>query len=177
LVVPLVVPNARVNGWSIAMPLVLTMLLPLVIGLFVRERFPVWAETLRLAMGRTSSIALLVLVATTFLTNLRGILNLFGTRVILGACLVVVGAFLVGYLLGGLDPEVRGVLGLATGQRNISAATVVATQGFDDRSILVVVVISSLVGLALLFPAARILRRHLARRTSAGTRNESGNGM
>jgi predicted Na+-dependent transporter len=121
LVVPLAVPNASVNPWSIAMPLMLTMLLPLGIGLSVRELSPAWAELLRPAMGTTSSIALAVLVVMTFLSNLRGILNLLGT----GA---IVAAFLIGYVLGGHDPEIRGALGLATGQRNISAATVVATQ-------------------------------------------------
>ena len=117
--------------------------------------------------GRTSSIALVALVVATFLLNFRGILNLFGTGAILGVFLVIAGAFLIGYALGGPDPEIRGVLGLGTGQRNISAATVIATQGFDDARILVMVVISSLVGLALLFPAARILRHRLARHTAA----------
>ncbi|HWQ90740.1 MAG TPA: bile acid:sodium symporter [Clostridia bacterium] len=162
LVVPLVVPNATVDAWSIAMPLLLTMLLPLGIGLLVRERSPAWAEVLQPFMGRTSSIALLVLMATTCVANLRGILNILGT----GA---IIGAFLIGYALGGHDRETRGVLGLATGQRNIAAATVVANQGFGDPGILVMVVTSSLVGLALLFPTARILRQRLARRAAIGT--------
>jgi len=173
LVVPLLAPNARLSAWSIAMPLLLTMLLPLGIGLFVRERSPAWAETLRPAMGRTSGIALVVLVAATLLANLRGILSLFGTGAIFGAFLVIAGALLLGYALGGQDLETRGVLGLATGQRNISAATVVATQGFEDPAILLMVVVSSLVGLALLFPAARILRRRLARHTAAQTGSDT----
>jgi bile acid:Na+ symporter, BASS family len=175
VIVPLVVPSATVNAWSIAMPLLLTMLLPLGIGLFLRERSPAWAETLRPAMGRTSSIALVVLMAATLLVNVRGILNILGTGAIVGALLVISGAFLIGYALGGHDLEVRGVLGLATGQRNISAATVLATQGFDDPAILLMVVISSLVGLALLFPTARVLRRRLARHTAAGTGSDIGN--
>jgi BASS family bile acid:Na+ symporter len=174
LLVPLVAPNATVNAWSIAMPLLVTMLLPLGIGLFVRERFPPWAELLRPAMSRTSNIALVVLVAATFLLNIRDILNLFGTGAILGACLVIAGAFLIGYALGGHDLEVRGVLGLATGQRNISAATVIATQGFNDPGIVVMVVISSLLSLALLFPIARILRHRLARRTAAESGTDIG---
>jgi BASS family bile acid:Na+ symporter len=56
------------------------------------------------------------------------------------------------------------VLALATGQRNISAATVVAAQGFQDSGILVMVIISSLVGFALLFPAASVLRQMAAKR-------------
>jgi len=175
LAVPFVAPSATLNAWTIAMPLLLTMLLPLGIGLFVRKRSPTWAQTLRPFMGRISTIALIVLIAATFLANLRGILNLIGTRAILGACLMVLGAFLTGYALGGHDPEIRGVLGLGTGQRNISAATVVATQGFDDPEILLMVMISSLIGLALLFPAARILRQRLAGHTAAESGSDLGN--
>jgi BASS family bile acid:Na+ symporter len=167
LVVPLVVPNARVNAGAIAMPLFLTMLVPLGLGLWVKERSPSWAEGLQPIMGKTSSVALVVLVTATFLGNFQGIRNLFGTGAILAVMLVIGGAFLIGYALGGRDPEIRGVLGLGTAQRNIAAATVVATQGFDDSSILVMVVASSMVALAILFPIARILRQRLAGR--AGT--------
>src|SRR4051794_31900099 len=64
LIVPLVVPDATVNAGAIARPLLLTMLVPLVMGLFVKERFPSWAEGLQPIMGKASSIALVVLVAT-----------------------------------------------------------------------------------------------------------------
>jgi BASS family bile acid:Na+ symporter len=59
------------------------------------------------------------------------------------------------------------VLGLGTGQRNIAAATVVATSGFATDEPLEMVVVTSLVAFAVLFPAAWILRRRLARRARA----------
>ena len=48
--------------------------------------------------------------------------------------------------------------GLGTAQRNIAAAMVVATQDLADPDVTVMVVVSSLVGLALLFPVAWALR-------------------
>lgn len=51
------------------------------------------------------------------------------------------------------------VLGLGTAQRNIAAATVVATQSIGDPRTVVMVVIASLVGFAILFPIARLLRK------------------
>jgi BASS family bile acid:Na+ symporter len=175
LVMPLALPGARISPGAIARPLLLAMLLPLGFGLGVSEFFPLWAERLQPAMSRISSIALAVLVGATCLTHFRGILNLFGTGAILATLLLIVGAFLIGYALGGRNLERRGVLGLATGQRNIAAATVVATQGFADPGILVMVVTASLVDLAVLFPIARILRRRLARHTAAETGTELGN--
>lgn len=170
-VVPLLIPDATVDAWSIAMPLLMTMLVPLGIGLFVREWSPAWARMFRPFLGRVSSIALLVLVATTFLVNLPGIIAILRTAAIIGVILVISGAFLIGYALGGHDPENRAVLGLATSQRNIAAATVVAVQGFHDPGILVMVITSSLLGLAMLFPIARVLRHRVARRTVIQTGN------
>ena len=72
------------------------------------------------------------------------------------------------------DPDKRDVLGLGTGQRNIAAATVVASQGFSDPKTLVMVVITSLVGLSILFPIAAQLREREAERTQARAPYEKG---
>ncbi|MDB6032235.1 MAG: Bile acid:sodium symporter [Verrucomicrobiales bacterium] len=164
LVVPLTLPHATVSAWAIARPLVLTMLAPLAVGLLIKERFDSWAERLRPPLGKASSVALVVLVGGTVLANLGEILNLFGSGAILAAFLLVGSAFLLGYWMGGEDPGIRGVLGLGTAQRNIGAATVVATQGFADPRVLVMVVTASLVGLTMLFPIARTLRERAAKR-------------
>lgn len=54
-----------ISPGAIARPLLLTMLLPLGLGLFVSEFFPRWAERLQPAMSKIFSIALIVLVGTT----------------------------------------------------------------------------------------------------------------
>ena len=119
-------------------------------------------------------LALIVLVGATCLAYFPRILDLFTTAAIPATVLLIVGAFLIGYALGGPNPERRGVLGLAAAQRNIAAATVVATEGFADRRILVMVVTASLIDLAVLFPIARILRHRLARHTTAKAGSDSG---
>ena len=75
------------------------------------------------------------------------------------ALLVVAGAFVIGYLLGGRDRDVRNVLALGTSQRNIAAATVMATQSFAENETVVMVIVTSLAGFALFFPVAAVLRR------------------
>jgi bile acid:Na+ symporter, BASS family len=159
VVVPLVVPDATVRAGAIAMPLVLTMLLPLGVGLFIDAVFEPLADTLQPIATITSSIALVVLVTLTFLINFQAILDTFGTGAITAAVLVVGGAFALGYLIGGNDAGKRDVIALATAQRNMAAATVVATQSFDDPDILVMVVVTSIVSMAALFPIAWSLGR------------------
>jgi BASS family bile acid:Na+ symporter len=162
VIVPLVLPDAEVSAASIAKPLLWTMLLPLAIGHFVEAKFSKWAKRLAPVTGKVSTVALIVLLVTTFLANLQGILNVIGRGAIFAAFLIIGGAFLIGYALGSSVRRTRGVLGLGTAQRNIGAATVVATQGFDDPDILIMVVVASLVGLALLFFIAGMMRKRAA---------------
>jgi BASS family bile acid:Na+ symporter len=94
----------------------------------------------------------------------------FGTGAILAAFVVIAGAFAVGYLLGGSEVGEREVIALGTAQRNIAAATVVATQSFDSPDTLVMVVVTSIVSMAVLFPVARLMGRRNERRAETQSR-------
>ena len=62
-------------------------------------------------------------------------------------------AFAIGFFLGGKEGNTRSVMGLGTGQRNVSAAVVVAGQIFSDNpDVLVFIVVAALIGLMLLMP-------------------------
>jgi BASS family bile acid:Na+ symporter len=163
LVAPLVLPSTNISAWPIAKPLLLTMLLPLAIGHFVEAKFPSWAKRLRPVTRKISTIALVALLVTTLAANFRDILDLFGSGAIVSSVLVIGGAFAIGYVMGSSARGTRKVLGLGTSQRNVAAATVVATQGFDDPNILIMVVVVSLVGMALLFPIAWAMRKRSGR--------------
>lgn len=168
IVIPLALPGVEVNPWAIAMPLALTMLLPLTAGLLIRAWARTWAERLRPYMGKIASIAIVVLLAATILQNLRGILNLFSTDIeaIPVAVFLVVGAFLIGWIVGIPLGENRDELALATSQRNIAAATVVATQTFSNPKTIIIVVVTSIIGLGILFPVAALLRKRESQRAA-----------
>lgn len=159
IVIPLALPEAKISAGAIAGPLVMTMLLPLAIGLLIRAWATAWALRLQPLMGKLSSLALVVLVLATILQNLPGILSVLLTSAILAALIVIGGAFVIGYLLGGRSRRSREVLGLGTSQRNIAAATVVATQAVGHPDTITMVVVTSLVAFAVLFPVAGLLRR------------------
>ncbi|MEQ4305794.1 bile acid:sodium symporter [Plantactinospora sp. B6F1] len=158
IAVPRVLPEAEVSAVALAVPLVLTMLLPLAAGLLVRGRWLAQARRLGPIARRTSTVALVVIVLATTLADIPTIATLFTEGAIIPALLVIAGAFVLGYLLGGRDRGLRVILGLGTSQRNIAAATVMATQGFADNDTLVMVIVTSLAGFALLFPIAGVLR-------------------
>lgn len=158
VVVPLALPDAPVSATAIGLPLVLTMLLPLGAGLVVRTLQESWAGRLQPAIGTFSTLALVVLILATTLANLQAIRHVLFTTAIVAALVVIGGAFLIGYALG-MDRDAREVLGLGTSQRNIAAATVVATQAVRDPDTVVMVIVASLAGFAILFPVAAWLRR------------------
>jgi BASS family bile acid:Na+ symporter len=60
------------------------------------------------------------------------------------------------------------VLALGTGQRNVAAALVIATQNFTDPGVAVMLLVTTLAGLVVLLFAAR----WFARRSAPGVRAE-----
>jgi predicted Na+-dependent transporter len=167
LVLPLVLPGVRVDPLAIAVSLVLTMLLPLGIALVVRARYPEPAGQLQPLMGQASNAALVLVFVTSLLANLREIIGVIGTGGILAVLILIVGGIAIGYLLAGPSGDTRTVLGLGTGQRNISAALLVSTQSFTDPQVLALVLVGSTVGLFALLPLALELGRRTARRSEA----------
>ncbi len=158
LVLPLMLEGVEVDAAGIARTLVLMMLLPLVAGLMVRARMESLANAVRPFLTKLANLALVLLTVLLVLLNLRNILSMIGLDglAIIAFLIASIGA---GLVLGGRSAPVRNVMGLGTGQRNISAALVVAGQNFDDPKVLVTLVVTAIVGLLILMPLASWLGR------------------
>jgi BASS family bile acid:Na+ symporter len=85
---------------------------------------------------------------------------------ILAGIIFIVVPAVIGYFLGGSDSDIKSVMGLGTGQRNISAALVVAVQNFDMDVITYLMVIS-VVGLVNLMPLTGELGKRRAKAAEA----------
>ncbi len=153
IVLPLLLQGVEVNPLDIAQSLVVMMLIPLAIGLFIKARYEESAEKIRPTFASASNLAILVLIALGVVLNFDAMIGLVGSFGILAAILLVAIALATGYLLGGSDPSIKSVMALGTGQRNISAALVVAAQNFD-ADVITYLAVFSVVGFVLLFPAA-----------------------
>jgi bile acid:Na+ symporter, BASS family len=83
------------------------------------------------------------------------VVALFGTGAIIATVLFITISIAAGYLLGGPSTDTKQVLALGSGQRNLSAAFIIATGSFADRpNVLVFLAAAGLVGMVTLFPAA-----------------------
>ena len=155
IVLPLLLPGVEVNAWDIAKSLIVTMGIPIVLGLMYRAHSPEGAGHWAPLMNKVSGVALLLMLVTGLGLNISNIISLIGSFGFLALLLFVVGSLLIGMLMGGRDPAVRSVLGLGTAQRNVAAAILVTTLNFSGTMTLPFVLVASVVLPLILLPTAR----------------------
>jgi BASS family bile acid:Na+ symporter len=159
LVLPLLLEGVSVDPLKIARSLVFLMLLPLAVGLAVKARFEVVAARLKPVLDPVSTVSLVLLLVLVIVANFAQVLDIFGTRGILGGILFIVLGYCIGWSKGGDRLDTRRVLGLGTAQRNAGAALLVGGQNFSDPRVVVMIVVVAIVGLLILIPLSRILAK------------------
>ena len=167
IVVEAMVPEADVSAGAIAGELAMTLLVPLAIGLFVHHRTADFARRARPIFGKIATVALIVLFVSIVALNLPAIGEMIVSLALVAAVLFLLGTFAIGYLVARPGRGRRTVLALGTAQRNVAAATLVASQSIADRGALLMVTFVSVLELLVLFPFARRLRKRARPATSA----------
>ena len=163
IVVPLAIEGATVDAWDIASSLIVFMLIPLGIGLLVRARYPDLAQGWVGPAGQISSVGLVFGIVASLLLTWREILGAVGSWIFVGTAIILAAGLLTGYLAGlGRPSGDRTITALATAQRNIAAAIVVAASLGGD------VIVLTLVG-ALVIPIVLIVLAGELGKRVAGT--------
>lgn len=155
---PLMIPGLKVDGWSIARPLLLLIVAPCVGGMLIKACAASLAARAVPIFAAIGNAGLLILFVLLVALNLRALLGVIGSGAILAALLYIVGLFAVSWLSGGAEGEARGVLALATAARNFGAALAPAAS-FTDPNVTVMIVVCAVVCLVATFLAARWVRR------------------
>lgn len=140
IVVPLAIEGATVEAWDVASSLIVFMLVPLGIGLLVRARYPDLADAWVGPSGQISSVGLVLGIVASLLLTWREILGAVGSWIFIGTAIILAAGLLTGYLAGlGRPSGDRTITALASAQRNISAAIVVAASLGGDVLVLTLV--------------------------------------
>ena len=121
---PLRVDAARLVG-----TLLLAQLVPLCIGLAVRQRFPIAAARLQGPANLVSKVLNLVTVGLILVTQFR-MLTAIRPLGFAGMLALLIASLASGWLAGGPDPEGRKAVALATSLRNVGVGLVIATGSF-----------------------------------------------
>src|SRR4051794_25225303 len=164
--VPLAMAHPSLRGLSyvrsgvvaLGLPLLSTLILPLLVGVVVKTVAPRWAARLVPVGGKLSTVAVVLVMVGTFGANVHELIAIVRTGAVVAGVLLILGAFVSGFLLS--RRERGAVLGLGTAQRNIAAAMVLAARDFKDPDVLVMVTATTLAGLFVLFPVAWLLSKH-----------------
>jgi predicted Na+-dependent transporter len=105
-------------AWDIVKSLLALVLLPLVVGLFIRARYADHAKDWQPELVKVANLALVIALATGIAGNWSTIVSMFESWVIVTAIVIVIVAGVLGLLLwlwlGGKSAEIRTTTGLVS---------------------------------------------------------------
>ena len=172
LVVPFLLRDVEVHGWSVAELLLGTMLSPMIAGIVVAAVWPGRADAFARIAGGVAAVSAVLMFLSGFGANTGFVLQLLLSPVMLVAAGLVALAFAAGRFAGDLSGDTLTVPdgpAILTSQRNIAAALLVARTGAENSeaagSIVVAILLLSAVGFVMLVPYALVsgyLRRRRA---------------
>lgn len=156
---PILLPGVEVAPGAIASVLLLTMFLPLIGAVLLRQFTPTAARLAQGHVGRLSLVAMVVMLANQFIADHRELAGLVGTGTIVAILAFIALNFGFGWILGAWKTGGGAVLGISASQRNMGAATVVVVANFEDSLAVPTVVLAGFLALIVLIPVARWLGR------------------
>jgi BASS family bile acid:Na+ symporter len=170
LMAPLLIMGVTISTWSLATPLLLTILLPLVIGAAIRHFADTAATKIFPAVKGLALLSTLLTIVWCLLIYGRGMLNTAGELALGSMTLFMVGMGLITYRFGfGLKQNQRSVMALGMGTRNVAAvlAAALAIPNADSR-IVVMVIMWTLWSVVLAAIGARIFAKQAGKTVAGG---------
>ena len=162
IALPYMLEGVKVDSWGIAKSLIITMLIPLILGLGIRAFFEKTALLIQPLFAKLTNLAMLLVIVTLVILNTNHLILMIGYP-LLAIIIFLISAMVIGYFLGGDDKKTQIVSAIGTGQRNISAALLVATQNFDNPDIVIMLVGVSIFGLFIMMPYAKKMGKVLTK--------------
>jgi len=161
LMAPLLIKGLTIDALALAKPLLLTILLPLVIGASLRYYAAALAIRIFPVAKRFAMLSTLLTIVWCLLLYGPSMLDTAGSMALLSMTLFMIGMALISYRFGfGMQQNQRSVMALGMGTRNIAAVLAAALAIPDaDPRIVVMVVMWTLWSVVLATIGARIFAR------------------
>jgi BASS family bile acid:Na+ symporter len=169
LMAPLLIKGVTISTSALAKPLLLTILLPLIIGAAIRHFADKGATKIFPAVKGLALLSTLLTILWCLVIYGRGMLNTAGSYALLSMTLFMIGMGLITYCFGfGMKQNQRSVMALGMGTRNIAAvlAAALAIPNGDPR-IVVMTIMWTLWSVVLAAIGAKIFAK-LAGKTGVG---------
>ncbi|MET3794253.1 bile acid:sodium symporter family protein [Aquamicrobium terrae] len=151
--------EAGISPAAVAKTVLVTVLVPLGLGIAVRMFAPLLAERAARPVSILATALLVLSVLPVLFVATRAIWELVGNGVAVALAAFTLIGLAIGHLLGGPDPENRTVLALATGTRHPGVAIAIASTNFpDEKAVLAVVLYHLVIGAIVSIPYVRSRR-------------------
>lgn len=142
--------SMQMRARDVALIVLTSVLLPLVAGMSVRVLWPDFAERWAALIGMVATVLLGLACLPILFTSVRAILTLIGDGTLFALAAFAIVGIIVGHLLGGPNPDDRGVLALAASVRHPAIALAIAHANFPGQKlagavILVYLILSSII--------------------------------
>lgn len=140
--VPRMVEGLSVGAWTIARPLVIVVLLPLVIGMVILRASPTAAAKIQPSIKKLTGLSGIAVVVLAVIIYGKGLLGLPGSFALLAQLLFFVPVAFVSYRLGfGMPHGQKIVLTEGVTTRNVGAALapLFSTAAIDQRAVIMIV--------------------------------------
>ncbi len=115
--------------------LVLSVFLPLAVGMTVKHSAEALGNILRKPVAALSIVGFAGLVLLEILPHLGALAAIEGGDALLIIVILAVAAWPIGWVLGGPDTGVRKVMALGTSQRNVGLSFLIAAQNFPGTAV------------------------------------------
>ncbi len=170
LMAPLLITGLTINTWALAKPLLMTILLPLVVGAAIRHYADKGATRIFPAVKGLALLSTLLTILWCLVIYGRGMLNTAGEFALLSMTLFMVGMGLITYRFGfGMKQNQRSVMALGMGTRNVAAVLAAALAIPNaDPGIVVMTIMWTLWSVVLAAIGAKIFARQAGAAAEGG---------
>jgi BASS family bile acid:Na+ symporter len=159
LMLGVILPDVHFEVGKLLLKLILTIVAPLLLGLFIRSRFEKIAHAAEKYLHMISRLFVVLLLLTLIGLYYKQIIGLFGIYAILAGVIYIVAAFGIGYLLGWPERSTMLAMGFMHGARNASVAVMVANSVFLDLpDVMLMIATMVILMLAMLIPASSFFK-------------------
>jgi BASS family bile acid:Na+ symporter len=159
LMLGVLLPDVHFDVKHLLLKLILTIVAPLLLGLFIRSRFEKVAHSVEKYLHKISRLFVVLLLLTLIGLYYKQIIGLFGTYAILAGVIYIAAAFGIGYLLGWPERSSMLATGYMHGARNASVAVMVANSVFlDQPNVMLMIATLVVLTLVILIPLSSVLK-------------------
>jgi BASS family bile acid:Na+ symporter len=95
-----IISGAKVDPWGIVKDLIFLVLIPLVVGLILRSRYPEHRDNWKTGLEKISNIALYAALVVGVAVNWNALISVIGSWVILASVLIIIAYAVLGAVVG-----------------------------------------------------------------------------